>query len=328
MLVPIIVPASDAAAAGAEHAGRILAEVRYSLDRAPQANDAHPVIQVPMRQPDTEHCEFWLGETPVARGSWESIRYAHDELLLMGAVELQPARPGQAIENDIAGAYEMITGCIEATGHVHLLRLWNFFPGIHQQDEGLDRYQQFCRGRHAPLQAHCGRFHDQFPAATAIGSGGPGGVIYFLASRNAGRHYENPRQTSAYRYPPRYGPQSPSFARASLVQGTPPLLLISGTASITGHESRHSGDVLVQFNEALRNVDAVIRAAGQASGATLRGLGDLRAAKIFLRDGEQRQSVQEAARAAWGEVPTLLVVGELCRRELLLEIEGVAALQH
>jgi chorismate lyase/3-hydroxybenzoate synthase len=321
----MIVPASDAAQAAAEHTDCVLAEVRYSLDPAPETVAPHPVIRVPMRQPDGGFSELWLADAPVALGSWKAIRYAHDEDLLMGAMDLPPAVPGRGIEAEIADAYGMITNCVAATGHAHLLRLWNFFPGIHRRESGLDRYQQFCRGRHQPLLAHCRRFRDNFPAATAIGCGDAGGMLFFLASRRPGRHYENPRQTSAFRYPPQYGPQSPSFARATLAGDSPPVLLISGTASITGHESRHVGDALAQFSEALQNVDTVIRIAGEASGEALRGLQDLRATKIYLRSEAQRHRVREAARAAWGEVPTLLVVGDLCRSELLLEIEGIAA---
>ena len=53
------------------------------------------------------------------------------------------------------------------------------------------------------------------PAACALGS--PAGSpisIYFLAARQPPKMIENPRQTSAYHYPPKFGRHSPIFSRA------------------------------------------------------------------------------------------------------------------
>ena len=76
---------------------------------------------------------------------------------------------------------------------------------------------------------------------------------------------ENPRQLSASLYPPRYGLRSPMFARAALVpNGRGAQLLVSGTASIVGHESLHIGDPERQLEETARNFEALVETAMRA----------------------------------------------------------------
>ena len=83
--------------------------------------------------------------------------------------------------------------------------------------------------------------------------------VYWLAARVAGTPLENPRQVAAYRYPRQYGPQSPTFARAMLPPaGSDMPLLLSGTASVVGHETRHPGDVLAQLDETFANLDSLL----------------------------------------------------------------------
>jgi chorismate lyase/3-hydroxybenzoate synthase len=189
----------------------------------------------------------------------------------------------------------------------------------------LDRYQQFCRARQHSLVAHCGRLKDGFPAATAIGHLAGGGTVYFISGRTPGHHQENPRQVSAYEYPAQYGPQSPSFARATLVRSrSAAALYISGTASIVGHRSRHQDDPIAQFHETVSNVQEVMAAASQAGGSDLTGIGRLSTIKIYLRRPQDYAAVHALAQSIFKEVPRMYMQGDLCRRELLLEIEAFA----
>src|SRR3546814_8116900 len=55
----------------------------------------------------------------------------------------------------------------------------------------------------------------------------------------------------------------PSFSRATLIgDGANARLLVSGTASVVGHESLHAGDLTAQLDETMANLDAQI---GRAS---------------------------------------------------------------
>ncbi|MES1933545.1 hypothetical protein T35B1_13101, partial [Salinisphaera shabanensis T35B1] len=118
----------------------------------------------------------------------------------------------------------------------------------------------------------------------------------------------------------------PAFARGGRVQlGGTPYLLISGTASIVGHESRHVGDVGAQALEALDNVRAVIRNADCWRDA--QGLGALECLKAYIRDPEQAPIVAEIAATQAPGVPLALLHAPLCRPELLVEFEAQMRLE-
>ena len=79
---------------------------------------------------------------------------------------------------------------------------------------------------------------------------------------------ENPRQTSAYHYPPKFGKHSPIFSRAcSGAARQRPSLFISGTASIVGHETIHPGDVRAQTRETMANINALLDEANRLFGS-------------------------------------------------------------
>jgi len=268
--------------------------------------------------------ELWVSGSAVSRGEFAGIHYASDGHWMMGSVVL-PGTPEADFEATIADTYVRISRCTEEAGCPYLLRFWNFIGDIHRRYGQWDRYQLFCRARHRPLLAHTTRMRDGFPAATAIGYAGAGSAIYFLAGAHPGHHQENPRQTSAYEYPPEYGPQSPSFARATLAADNGnAALYVSGTASIVGHESRHRDDVAAQFSEVLANVDHVIAATGRATGRGFSGSRDIRATKIYLRRAADLAAVQPLLQSVLGDRPVMFLQGDLCRQELLLEIEAFA----
>jgi enamine deaminase RidA (YjgF/YER057c/UK114 family) len=146
--------------------------------------------------------------------------------------------------------------------------------------------------------------------------------IFFLAARSPAQAVENPRQISAYAYPPVYGPRSPRFSRACLYgMEAAPVLLISGTASIVGHESRHPGDPAAQIAETLRNFAALI---GAVDGLGFPAAKGNWAFKIFLRDPAHRDLVAAAMNRMFDpKFERLFLHADLCRAELLVEIEAV-----
>ncbi|HEX7807415.1 MAG TPA: Rid family hydrolase, partial [Thermoanaerobaculia bacterium] len=150
------------------------------------------------------------------------------------------------------------------------------------------------------------------PAASAVGMRGRGLVTYYLAAREAGVQVENPRQVAAYHYPPQYGPKSPSFSRATMWGG---MVFVSGTSSVIGHQTVHHGDVDAQLDETLRNIEVVL-------GQTNRTLGNVVAAKTYVRNAADRDRI--ASRLAEVFPVNLYLEADICRKDLLLEIECVA----
>jgi chorismate lyase/3-hydroxybenzoate synthase len=163
------------------------------------------------------------------------------------------------------------------------------------------------------------------PAATAIGGQGRGLVIYFLAARSPGLQIENPRQVSAFRYPERYSPRSPSFSRATLKHwGRDRHLYISGTASIVGHESRHVDEPLAQLDEILENLQALIEAANRVEPIGIDSPAGLSLLKVYLREPGLLAPVRDQLAQTLDDGPRVIyLLGDICRKELALEIEAL-----
>ena len=124
--------------------------------------------------------------------------------------------------------------------------------------DGLDRYMVFNAGRHDAYSDQCGALG----TASAVGIKGSDLSIHCLALEEPGTPVENPRQTPAWQYSARYGPLPPCFSRATIVDlAGRRTLLIGGTASVVGEDSRHAGEFDAQVEETLLNLEALIRTA-------------------------------------------------------------------
>jgi enamine deaminase RidA (YjgF/YER057c/UK114 family) len=281
-----------------------------------------------------------VGSEPAHGGRTGGVAWRSDGRLMFGALELalDDRRPLAA---QAEAAYGDVFAALREAGLPRLLRVWNYLPAINDDDGALlsggagpmgasERYRQFNIGRQAAFLAHGQDAFAGSPAACALGREGRALAIRFVAGSAPTHAVDNPRQVPAWRYPTAYGPKSPTFSRASLVafdaaQPDQRTLLVSGTASIVGHESRHIGDVRAQTRETLANLDAVLAEASRFDPA----LAGRRAAElhtvVYLRHPDDRDAVAAELAQAWGPEAAARAVwqhADACRRELLVEIEG------
>lgn len=292
-----------------------------------QATPTDPrYLRVPLQPLDAPRLEVWRAAGPVARGFDDGIAHADDGGLQFGALELVEGDGGILAASE--RAYAQLEAFRRRSGFPHLLRVWNYFDAITEGDGDGERYRQFCIGRVRGLGAVD---TTTLPAATAIGTkpclhdGRRVLQVYWLAAREPGTPLENPRQTSAWRYPREYGPQSPSFARAMLPPAPAPLpLLLSGTASIVGHASRHVESLAAQLDETLANLHSLLGAARAQRPALAARFDASTRLKVYVRDAEDADAVARLLDLRLGaEVPRLLLQADVCRRELRVEIEGM-----
>ena len=269
---------------------------------------------------DDARIELWSSALPVEYATTDDLRYAHNGLALWGAVT-RAVHDEASFESEIEALYgDVLTG-VRAAGYPHLLRMWNYFPDIHTEHAGLDRYQRFCVGRQRALDRHQVRNERKFPAATVIGTHAGDITLYFLAARTPGEPFENPRQISAYRYPEQYGPASPAFSRSMMQRWDGVAhLYISGTASIVGHESRHL-QLNEQLAEILHNLRVLVEQAKTHSGIDF-SLEQRAQLKVYVRDINDAPALRAQLLAALPMTPALFLVGDICRRDLLVEIEA------
>ena len=303
----------------------MLAVVRFGANEAPP----HPGPGLTVATPNAPldggpKDEVWPASGHVSRIDTEGAVCAADGRLLFASAEtVTPDGPG--IESAAFDLYRRLLAGVARAGYPHVLRVWNYVPNIHETHRGIDRYMRFCTGRSEAFSAQFGDgFCHHLPAASAVGCPGGSLVVHLLAGREAGRHVENPRQVAAYRYPERYGPTSPSFARGTVTADG--VVLVSGTASIVGHESAFPGDPARQAEETMRNIEAVLDAASVpgkrgALGSRLRSL------RVYVRCPEHTDTIRAAILEYSGAtVPIAWLQAQICREELLVEIEATALL--
>lgn len=278
-------------------------------------------------------CEVWTTAAPLRRGEHGRLRYRCSEEILFGtlSIPVADAAPGAAnmapaMQRAAERAYAELFAAVEALGFPHLLRVWNHVPDINGRSAGLEHYRLFNIGRQDAFLAFDRQIAGaSVPAASALGAqDGSALVVYCMAARRPAAALENPRQISAYDYPRDYGPRAPTFSRANLARiDGQSVLFISGTASIVGHQTQHAGDAAMQTRETLRNIEALLQQAARRGAAGLR-LEHLHY-KVYVRHAHDLPLVRaELERAAGGGARVLYLQADVCRADLLVEIEAVA----
>jgi enamine deaminase RidA (YjgF/YER057c/UK114 family) len=190
------------------------------------------------------------------------------------------------------------------------MRVWSFLPRITEPDvDGMDRYMCMNRGRARAYRAASLPF---IPAGTCTGHAGSDLVIHALAGKPGALPVENPRQRPAWSYTARFGPQPPPFTRGVIADR---VLVASGTASVVGEETMHRDRPRRQWEETIRNLESL------ASAASARGL--WRCMRVYVREPGQVDLFAGLARESFGDEVESLLVAPLCRKDLLVEVEGI-----
>lgn len=275
--------------------------------------------------------ECWLvdGDAPCAGGEREGVAWRRHGDVIFGVIELPESAghaqsPGAVLQQVAHRVYARILRLLDAQGLPNIWRMWNYIADINAHVGALERYRQFNLGRGEAITAGVREQVRLAPAACALGvASGPLSVA-FLAGSTPVVTVENPRQVSAYRYPRDYGPRSPDFSRAALV-GLPEqeILFVSGTASIVGHQSVHLGDVRAQAAESLNNIAAVLDAASAKARGGAFALRDL-AYRAYVRHAADLAAVRQVLTERLGDAPVVYLQADVCRADLLVEIEGQA----
>jgi chorismate lyase / 3-hydroxybenzoate synthase len=322
----------------AAQAENVLGIATFNGSRGPVCGGAGiPVapVHMPLLDGAPHRYEVWSMRQPSISGRNGRVHFRRTEGILFGAISLCESELGTAqaalggtapspLQQVTAQLYGEICATLEAEGYPHLLRVWNYLPHINRDSDGTERYRQFNTARQTALRAFGRAVVGSVPAASALGSVGEGPVVvYFFAGRTAPIFIENPRQVSAYHYPAEYGTHRPAFSRAALL--TDPehfALFISGTASIVGHRSLHPGDVAAQTRETLSNIEALVAEANRLQRGMHFSMGTL-VYKVYVRRPADLPLIQaELATAACASAQTIYLQADICRQDLLVEIEA------
>ncbi|HEY1392656.1 MAG TPA: endoribonuclease L-PSP [Methylibium sp.] len=226
------------------------------------------------------------------------------------------------IEQQSFTCYTALLQTLRAHRKPHPLRIWNYITRINEAEGGVERYKSFNSGRRQAFRNLGFTVSEGAPAACALGKQHGPLQIAILAARRPPVPIENPRQTSAYHYPNQYGIDPPIFSRAAWFQQAEGagLLLISGTASIVGHQTLHLGDVMAQAEETVKNLQSLLDVAHRKAGAPLWRLADLKG-RVYVRRAADYPRVK-AYLESLGMHDFSYHEADVCRSELLVEIEA------
>lgn len=322
-LVPLRVFSSQK---GFQENDKILCAFYYDVDPPSDEflNLPFPLFWIPMVQLGSEaKVEVWSSPIRSTTTGFGDLRISASEQLAVFGIqrELDPRKPMNRTAED---AYKTAFQVQKDFSYPYLLRTWNYFPRINQIHDDMEVYKSFCLGRHTAFENQDPQFQSMICASSALGTRAGHFTSIFLMSKESGLHIENPRQVSAYRYPRKYGPKSPTFARATLKSlGQESMLFLSGTASIVGHETQHAGNSEKQLQETFANIKTMLRIAREKDLNLLEMLKPL-IMKIYIRNLEDFPIVQSLLELEGIDYDSVLMLNcEICRRDLLLEIEGI-----
>lgn len=267
----------------------------------------------------------------------DGIRWIHT-----GGIQGQA---GQGAYAEASTAYDRLRRDLAQAGASleQVVRTWLYLNQITEPDlrNDIQRYHEMNRARTDVYRGvRFGGRHRApwlpetlYPASTGIGTQGNRMSLAALALDSDRSDVfivplENPQQTPACAYQAKYSPQSPKFSRAmAVVQGHFVATLVSGTASIVDSQTVHPGDVVRQTEQTLSNIIRLIAPQNFARHG-LPGAGatwdDVAKVRVYVKHPEDYLACREVVEQYLPRVPAIYLHADVCRPDLLVEIEAVA----
>jgi enamine deaminase RidA (YjgF/YER057c/UK114 family) len=254
---------------------------------------------------------------------------------------------GSAIENTISqsaeSAFRQLLAAFLQLGlsFNQIVRQWNYVEqifgfeasGLHQRQN----YQLFNEVRSEYYSRHL--TNPDFPAATGIGVAHHGVSIECMAVAGDENlkiiSLSNPEQLDSWQYgqtvlkgkPKKHltSNQPPQFERAKLmISGNQSRVFISGTASIAGQETIGLNDVEEQTRIAIDHIELLTGKKNLKFHAPqLTVIPDQYACvRVYVKNEADIPAVKAICRNHFGKVPLSFVQADICREDLLVEIEA------
>ena len=209
-----------------------------------------------------------------------------------------------------------------------IYRQWNYIQGITMLNDGSQNYQEFNDAR-SIFYNKC-EWSNGYPAATGIGADAGGVVVEVNAimSHDKSLPIDNPLQIAAHNYSQDVldgkvidvlkEKSTPKFERARLLGNT---ILISGTAAIKGEQSINSHDAVEQTAETMEIMDRLV---SKENIPTENNGVHYDLLRIYVKRKNDIEAVKDFMDTHYPDVAKHYLVADVCRPELLIEIEGIA----
>ncbi len=228
----------------------------------------------------------------------------------------------------------------------NIVRQWNYVENILninvETDNKVQNYQVLndIRARYYS-QAD---FKNGYPAATGIGMNTGGIILEFIAIKPKKSMdiipLKNPEQTDAYNYSQDVlvgnssgqinTKASPKFERAKYISvNEKKTIFVSGTAAIRNEKTLAKNDIKKQTEITIDNIANLIsrsnlKNAGIDNHVERIGFSFVR---VYVKNKSQLNIVKEICNSYYKNVPVNYLVADICRDNLLVEIEGIVELE-
>jgi len=265
----------------------------------------------------------------------QSARHSLVTVRIHGAATLDAL----SLQRQTVEAYRWIAKLLGELPACEPIRFWNFIPKIGANLGEMLRYMVFNAGRFAAYHEWFGgveAFDRLVATATGVGHTAEDLVIHALAADRPGVHIMNSRQRPPRCYSPCYGAFPPCFARATLIERTARTgwdVLIGGTAAVRGQRSIAVGDPRGQTLETSRNLAQLVRIAESTERPGIRPPScrpadewrRFRSLRVYFRRPADEPVIRTMVIRRFPHLSDIeFLRADICRPELLVEIEGTA----
>lgn len=220
----------------------------------------------------------------------------------------------------------------------HIIRQWNYIEDIVGYSEKNQHYQIFNDVRSAFYNNS--RFNHGYPSATGIGMETGGVIIDFIAIREKKGisiiPIKSPVQTDAHQYSKQViahnfkvsgtAETTPKFERAkAIVSGNSCLVHISGTSAIKGQFSLDTSDAATQTCFTIESIYQLVSYENlQKHGIRLISSKTLPCYfRVYVKNPSDFNAVKTTCEKYINNVQAIYLKADICRPELLIEVEGV-----
>lgn len=279
--------------------------------------NADMVLEIHYYQPDENECIVYKTYNGF---SYVVLTNKYGKFLYAGGIH---SSLNDDIYSQSTDVFNTLSGIMQKEGFPieSIVRQWNYIGNITSFDIcGNQHYQMFNNARSEFYNSSL--WTNGYPAATGIGTMGNSVVVDVDAAVVEESEFkvepiDNKLQIAAHAYSAKVlekaktGLTTPKFERAkSLNLNDERLIYVSGTAAIRG-ENSVTADVLEQLYVTMENIRQLI------SGSKIRLL------RVYLKKAEDYEQVQEVL-SEYTDVELSYFLADVCRNELLIEIEGIA----
>jgi enamine deaminase RidA (YjgF/YER057c/UK114 family) len=225
----------------------------------------------------------------------------------------------------------------ENVGIQHIIRQWNYVGDITEFENGNQHYQLFNNARSEFYNNV--NFENGYPAATGISMSLKSIFVSVLAivptTETIIAAIDNSLQIPAYKYSEtvlvegktNHLKTTPKFERGKFItNGKSRIFYVSGTAAIRAEQSTNPNDAALQTRQTVENINFLISNENIQRYTIEKNVYlSLNSIRVYVKRCEDYVLIKAEVEKAWPNVTVIYLLAEVCRTELLVEIEGIAS---